>query len=642
MLLQLLLARIHFKSIFGGLSKALSTSTKSVRAVNTLSWPTLLLSIFLSAACGGGGSSIVPPPISLNLTLNSSMALAPQDGTPSVINATVTGNSGAATLSVGTLPPGVSAVFVQPAAAGAGSVSFSSSPAATPGTYTVSITATAGPSTASKSVSLVVAISAVVAASTDATSGINGRLQQFMSTSFQPAGYDDAFFTMHPDTTPLNNLAPQHIRLQGVAEGVPMKANSNPQQAADWDFSTLDAVVQPVLTAADHSPEFQVAVAPSFMNDANGHLDIANHLNDFVQYSANLVRYYNKGGFDWGGQHFQSASANHITWWGVFNEYNINGLTAAQYVQLYNAMVPAMLAVDPTIKFSALELSDFDSGEGDPRANLPTFVAAKNAGGVNAQVDIASTHFYSSCNQTDPDAALLANVANFASDISYFRAELQSRADLAAVPVWVTENNVNADYDAGNGISACNPGQKFVTDQRGTSAFFAAWRPFVFSQLGKAGNQALYHWQYDSDQQYGEVDYTSGNIYLSYWVDSALGQNFPAPPGGPYPSILALTDSESTAPLSVEILATKNPDNSVVLMVANHAVHSPADNNGAGDPRTTILDISALGNFSTVTQLNIDASTDVTAGPQPLTIPFASKFTVTQPGYGVAFLVLKP
>ena len=46
----------------------------------------------------------------------------------------------------------------------------------------------------------------------------------------------------------------------------------------------------------------------------------------------------------------------------------------------------------------------------------------------------------------------------------------------------------------------------------------------MFSQLGKAGNQALYHWDYDADRQFGEVDYTSGAKYLSYWVDYWLGR----------------------------------------------------------------------------------------------------------------------
>ncbi len=598
----------------------------------------LLLAGIALAACGGGSTNIVPPP-RLNLTLASSMALAPQDGTPAVIGVTVTGNSGAATISLNNVPAGVTPVITQPNSSGAGSISLSSSPAVPAGTYSVGVLATAGTAAASSTLTLVVA---VVSNSVDTSEGISGQLREFMSTSFQPAEWDSAFFTMHPNVTPLTALGPQHIRLQGVSQGVPMLANSNPQQASDWNFSTLDAIVQPVLSAADHSPEFQVAVAPAFMNNAQGQFDIAEHLNDFATYSANLVRYYNTGGFDWGGTHFQSASAQHIIWWGIFNEYNINGLTAAQYVQLYNTVVPAMLTVDPTIQFSALEFSDFDSGAGDPRANLPTFVAPANAGGVNAQVNIVSTHFYSSCNQMDPDTSLFASVANFSSDVAYFRQELQSRPDLANVPVWVTENNVNADYETGNDMSACNPGQKFVTDTRGSSAFFTAWRPLVFSQLGKAGNQALYHWEYDADPQFGEVDYTSGLNYLGYWVDYTLAQLFPAPAAGPFPNILTLSDTESGSGTTVEILATQNPDGSVVLTIADHAVTSPTDNDGTGAPRTTVVDVSALGRFTSATQLNIDGSTNLTNGPKAVSIPVSAKLTVTQAGYSVAFIVLKP
>jgi hypothetical protein len=602
----------------------------------------LLVAACIGALTGCGGAGTVrEPPSTLTVTLGSSMVLAPQDGTPTVLTVSVRGASTAVTISVTGLPTGVTAQVVPPSGP-LGTITIKGSAAAAAGTYNPMVLATDGAQSANKPFTLLVAVSVVIGNSIDTSQGIAGHLQQAMSTSFQPAAYDANFFVVHPDVSPLTTLAPQHIRIQGISEGVPMKSSSNPPQPSDWDFSTLDAIVQPVLGAADHSPEFQVAVAPAFMNDANGHLDLANHLQDFALYCANIVRYYNAGGFDWGGRHFQSASAQHITWWGIFNEYNLNGLTAAQYVQLYDTVVPVMQAVDSTIKFSALELSDFDSGAGDPRAHLPTFVAAKNNGGVNAQVDVVSTHFYSSCNQSDPDAALFNNVSNFAADVVYFRQELQSRADLASVPVWVTENNVNADFDAGNNQSACNPGHPFVTDVRGTSGFFAAWRPFVFSRLGKAGNQALYHWDYDADQQYGEVSFASGNKYLSYWVDEVLGQLFPAPAGGVYPAILTLADSEALSTATLEFLATKNTDGSIVVMVANRAVRSAADNNGPGDPRTTVIDVSALGNFSSAMQINIDASTDLTNGPQWASITPAAKFSITQAGYGVTFIALKP
>ena len=108
--------------------------------------------------------------------------------------------------------------------------------------------------------------------------------------------------------------------------------------------------------------------------------------------------------------------------------------------------------MDPTLKFSALDLSDYDYQVGDPHNNLPTFVASTAAGGVNAQVDVAS------CHQKDPDVVLFATVPGFAKDVEYFRQQLALRPDLANVPVWVTENNVNVDYSVANGMSNCNPG----------------------------------------------------------------------------------------------------------------------------------------------------------------------------------------
>jgi hypothetical protein len=566
------------------------------------------------------------------------MAIAPQDGTPAHVTATVTGNSGTATLSVGGLPNGTLSQIVQPSGGSAGTITLTSSAATPAGTYPLMVTATSGNASASQNLTLVVAVAVVAGATVDTSLGVNGKLKEFMSTSFQPAEWDYQFFQNHTASEPaqLNVLGPQHIRIQGISQAVPMKSNMG--TASDWDFSKLDAIVQPVLGATDHSPEFQIAVAPSFLNDPISHQFVMTtaNLNTFVAYCANLVRYYNTGGFTWGGQAFKSASPNRISWWGIFNEYNINGLTAAQYVQLYNAVVPAMLMVDPTIKFSALELADFDSGAGDPRNNLPTFVAATNAGGVNAKVDIVSTHFYSTCNQSTPDTQLFGAVPGFVNDVKYFYQELKMRSDLASVPVWVTENNVNADFDKGGGISACN-GTTFVTDKRGSSAFFAAWRPYVFSQLGKASNQALYHWDYDADAQYGETDFNTGNKQLSYWVDYWLGQLYSQSPSAP--DILSLAATESS---TIEALATKNSDGSVLVLVVDRAVVAPTDNNGAGDARTVIVDVSALGNFTSASQLNIGAAFNVSNGQQPSAISMSPKLTVNLPGYGVTFLILKP
>lgn len=602
--------------------------------------PALVASTF-TIGCGGGSTSpILPPPGPLSVVLSTGTVVAPQDGTPGTVGVSVSGTSSASSVSitVSNLPSGVASQFVPATGGSGGTLSLTAASTTPSGTYTANVVATDGTRTASLPFTLVIAIAASVANAVDTTLGVGGKLQEFMSTSFQASGGSYPFFQNHAATEPaqLNKLGPQHIRMQVIAQSVPMKANTG--SATDWDFSSLDSVVQPVLIVADNSPEFQVAVAPAFLNDpTTGHF-IVNTANvqAFADYSANLVRYYNKGGFTWGGSTFVAPSypQHPITWWGIFNEYNINGLTASQYIQLYSAVVPAMLNVDSTIKFSALELA-----VADPTTDLPPFVAPPTSGGVSAQVNVVSTHFYPTCNQQDVDATLFSRVPQMVQYINYVYQELGTRTDLKSVPLWVTEDNVNADFANPDGTSNCNPTVKFVSDPRGTTPFFAAFRPYVFSQFGKAGNQALYHWVYAADTQYGEVDFNTGSTYLSYWVDYWLGQMFPSSPTSPGPDILQLSVTETS---NVEIIATKNSDGSVVLMIVDHAVHAATDNNGVGDPRTVIVDVSALGTFSSGTSITVDKNTNATSGPAAVSITPAQRISVTLGGYAVTFLRLKP
>jgi hypothetical protein len=453
-----------------------------------------------------------------------------------------------------------------------------------------------------------------------------------MSTSFQPAEWDYQFFTTNPTaTTTLGNLNPHHIRLQGVSQGIPQGLEGTSSTA--WDFSTLDAIAQPVLSMGDHSPEFQIAKAPAFMyanNDSSGSFLDPTYA-AFSTYAQGLVEYYNTGGFTANSNLYVSPAytqGDKITWWGIYNEPNINNnLTALDYAAMYNRVVPAMQSVDPTIKFAALELADFS---GQVAAWVPTFVS-----NVTARVDVMATHFYSTCNQQDRDDVVFRSIPGFAADVQAINASMVTNQALAGVPVWVTENNINADYDAGGGISACN-GTTFVPDLRGSSPFFAAWRPYVFSQLGKNGVQALYHWDFDADQQFGEVDYNTDALQLSYWVDYWLGQEFPPNAGS---QLLQFT---STDDFDFETLPVVNSDGSVVVMIANHALNSVTDNNGPGVTKTIAVDVSALGTFSSVNWLTIDKNTSVQSGPVAAAIQPEGTIPVTLNGYSVGFLSLKP
>ncbi|HMD96309.1 MAG TPA: hypothetical protein VKM93_03115 [Terriglobia bacterium] len=622
----------------------------------------LLGTALVAASCGGSSSQ--PPPIQnplppISISLSSSTVTAGQDGTPVSVTVTVSrtaGDTSSVTLTTTSVPAGVNTETTSPNGGDRGTVKFTPQAPGPPaaGSYPVTINASNGGSVASANLTLVIAIVATVQSTVNTNVGGDGGLNAFMSTSFQPAEWDYQFFTSNPGASAtLNNLGPQHIRLQPVSQGTPESSQNT------WDFSKLDAILDPVSSVTDNSPELQLAVGPSWMDDpSTGHLE-PSHFQDFADYAANVVQYYNTftGFTDANGQsHVHSAMVvTPVIWWGIFNEPNINGLDASQYVSLYNTVVPAMQAAQSQvpIKFVAVELSDFPGSPGDPRGYLPTFVS-----GVTAQVDAVATHFYSSCNQSDLDQQVFDTVEGyFAPDVKYIYSQLKTNPNLANAPVWVTENNVNADFPNASGNSTCNPKQKFVTDQRGTSAFFAGWRPYVFSQLTQAGAHALYHWDFGADQQFGEVDSSTGKTYLSYWVDYWLQRYFgfscescPKPlgggiviggPGNPAASILNLTSTEST---TVETLATTNvvcSGNYVVVMIANHTVMNPrTDNNGPGATRTVIVDVSALGAFSSATQVTIDASTDPAQGPSATPITPASRFTVTLNGYGVTFLQL--
>ena len=459
-----------------------------------------------------------------------------------------------------------------------------------------------------------------VAVSVQVGPAVEGRLSLAMSTSFQPAEWDDVTFQDFPGATlPLGALAPQHIRLQPLSAGVPQTGPGS------WDFTTVDAIAQVVLQVGDRSPEFQIAVAPAFMRDASGAF-VDPSYRQFATYAQNLVRYYNKGGFEaQDGRHVSKGTP--ITWWGIFNEPNGNGVSASEYTRMYNALVPSMQAIDKGLKFVALELSDYGDQE---QQFVPPFVA-----GVEAKVDVLATHFYSTCNQRDTDQQLFSTVAGFGAGVGYILSELRAKDALRNVPVWVTENNVNADFDLGNGLSACNPGQPFVTDKRGSSAFFAAWRPLVFAHLGRAGAGALYHWVFSGDPQYGELDSSTGLPRLSYWVDETLAHTFPAHPGA---DILEVSD---TAGSGVEVLAVRNADSSVVVMVVNDAVRSPTDNDGPGLPIRVGVDVGSLESFQTATLLTLDASTDLVAGPKAVELKPAQVLEVPLGGYGTAILTLK-
>jgi hypothetical protein len=103
--------------------------------------------------------------------------------------------------------------------------------------------------------------------------------------------------------------------------------------------------------------------------------------------------------------------------------------------------------------------------------------------------------------------------------------------------------------------------------------------------------------------------------------------------------ILPITTTQSA---TVETMAVRRPDATIVVMVANYAVANSTDNNAVGSPRTITIDTSMLGTFHSATSLSINAQTSASTGPVETTITPAAKLTVSLNGYGVTFIKLVP
>jgi hypothetical protein len=543
------------------------------------------------AGCGGGSSNSTPPSLTLSVAPAATLVYPAQAAATVNVSLVRQGSTGSVILSVQGLPTGASVVVQSPGASNAGSLAISAGTAAT-GIYPLVVTGSDG--TTSGSASLPLTIGAVVQISNTKT----GRFSEFMSDSLLPDDWDEQFFVQNPTATQiLGDLLPQHIRLQEAGNGVAQMS------ASSWDFTVLDA--------DDNANSF---LDPSFQQ--------------FATYSQNLVKYYNTGGFTSsdGVFHVSPSYPDHkITWWGIYNEPDTNNnLTPQQYVQMYNTVVPAMQAADPSLKFTAMELA-YLWGPEATQTWVPPFVQ-----GVTARVDVMATHYYAGWQISAFDDQWFGAVPGFAADVRYIYSQMATNPALASVPVWVTENNVDCFVAVGPN------GYALDSDPRGSSPFFAAWRPYVFSQLGKAGAQALYHFTFNANPQYGEVDQNNASLFwLSYWVDYWLARKFPAPPGA---DLLTYTSTDTS---DIEILPVQNPDGSVTVMIVNYAVKEWGDTNGSGAPRIVLVDTSAFGNFSSASLLLIDGNTNVATGPTASSVTPAAQIPIAFTGYGVAFLTLK-
>ena len=191
----------------------------------------------------------------------------------------------------------------------------------------------------------------------------------------------------------------------GVAELEPPRDGKT-----SWDFSLIDPMTIDFLEATKgHSPMLNFSTIPAWMFKTEKPVtypddpDLAvwdytqgSELRDpsgkeVADYYARLLSWYTKGGFtDELGKRHESGHHFDIPYWEVMNEPDLeHDPTPEQYTRLYDAIVTAMRAVQPDLKFVGMSLAFPAAAPGF----FEHFLDAKNhAPGI--PLDWISYHFY--------------------------------------------------------------------------------------------------------------------------------------------------------------------------------------------------------------------------------------------------------
>jgi hypothetical protein len=445
----------------------------------------------------------------------------------------------------------------------------------------------------------------------------------------------------------LNALHAPYVRIHVGDDGWPEAMPEIVQN--QWSFASLDALVNNVF-AAGEQPLMNIKFAPDWQwtctSPQTGQTGSVRDttFQQYAQYMARLVSYYNKGSVttETGTVITNPAGTSHaITYWEPWNEPDLNNetpcapstgvaLTPTQYVTMWNAVTAAMLQVDPTLKFVGPATAGAQFGSSTTTGN--DYVDQLMAGAVTKPAAI-SFHGYGYWDNTvsdkwifdgdnsDPVSSCCGGVTDLTHGITSIRSKYPD------TPVWLTEVNVNADW--GND-----------SYKRPWSEFAAAWWATAFQQTAPLGVGVIHEYDIADSPQFGMIDDQTGDRRISYYVFQLLDQAFPAG------STMLSSSSTDSGILS---LAARKPDGTVSVMVIDRKVASDTVRSscGAGGVATPVtVSLSGIQATSvTLQQLdktNVNCSTAAATPPTVQTVSPSQSVTLNFPGYGVAVLSITP
>jgi hypothetical protein len=418
-----------------------------------------------------------------------------------------------------------------------------------------------------------------------------------------------------PATTPqagatagwLQQWSPPLVRLHMGFTGTPVSLPES--QEGVWDFTTLDNAIQRL--RANHITFFlNVRNGPPWMFDSQGNLRDSSY-QEFATYMAQLVGWYNKGGFtDGNGVYHKSGHIGWIHAWEIWNEPNsgfeipapvadpaATWMDATTFARLYSVVSTAMHQVDPTIITGGPALSAYPDDQ-----YLRDFIT-----NVTAPLDFLSFHFYAIGDQKAPDPVAFEQItSNFQHRLVLVRNLLDQTFPGKHVPIWVDEVGYNEIA-------------RLPLDPRGAAPVGISWMAATFAQAEYQHIAMFAEFAFLGSVQLGMIDARTNRPLMPYWLLSVLSREFPV-------GALVLPVQTPTGSGMVALAAVAPDGRSVRVVIANTLVAHATDINGKGVAREVQIDLT--GNFQghgvpapgEATAWTFDARTSSATGPAPRTL----------------------
>ena len=403
----------------------------------------------------------------------------------------------------------------------------------------------------------------------------------------------------------------------------------------NWSFQTLDLLVNDETVGYGQTPMMNIKFAPDWMWTCS-HFGDPGHVADltfqtYAAYMARLVSYYNLGYMttETGQTIINPAGiSNRITYWEPWNEPDLSNetpcvpasgeaITPAEFVTMWNAVTPAMLAVDPTLKFVGPATAGGQFGSGDIGNE---YISDLMQQGV-VRPSVISFHGYGYWDNTVTDAWIFNGDNTGAGGIPDFvNAATLVHENYPDLPIWIDEVNVNSDWGDD-------------THHRPWNEFSAGWWASAYSELAPLNVAMLDQYDVVESPQFGLLDYDSGNPYLPYWILKVMNASFPTDS--------TRLDAVSPDRHQIETTAARRPDGRISVLVADRTIDSAHPRGGHGLP----LDVTVVLNGITPAAISlqqIDVNTDTVVGPPSVDLPPDQQIALHFPGYGLALLTITP